>query len=74
MRSLADKPNNALLVLPFQDQELTVRSSKYMVFDKKSIPMVACLKKKKNSTEKSTQKGITPRSPKARDPRNGTDS
>lgn len=42
LRALGDKPDNSPSVLPGRDQELTVRSSKYMVFDKKSIPMVAC--------------------------------
>lgn len=37
-----DKPKGAHPLLLALSQALTVRSSKYMVFDKKSIPMVAC--------------------------------
>lgn len=43
VRSLKEPPPPPpVLPSQFQSQVLTVRSSKYMVFDKKSIPMVAC--------------------------------
>lgn len=35
-------PREPSLSSQVPSQALTVRSSKYMVFDKKSIPMVAC--------------------------------
>lgn len=35
-------PREPSLSSQVSSQALTVRSSKYMVFDKKSIPMVAC--------------------------------
>ena len=38
-------------------QALTVRSSKYMVFDKKSIPMVACYRRGQNVKTERPQAG-----------------